>query len=108
MSLIDKIKAKYSGAPLQKSNVPEWEQDVYFKRLTTDELDASASETPEGASATRSNLQLVVIKALDKDGKRLFSSNDADVLSATADPIVINRLASDMMAITSVEEAKKN
>lgn len=108
MKLIDKIKSQYASAPLQKRNVPEWECDVYFKRLTTEELDAAASETPEGASASRSNLQLVILKALDKDGKRLFSNDDADALAASASPVVVNGIAADMLSVATVEEAKKN
>lgn len=108
MRLVDKIKSKYAGAPLQKRLVPEWETEVYFKRLTTEELDAVALETPDGASATRSNLQLVVLKALDKNGVRLFSNDDAETLASSADPITINEIAADMLSASSVEEAKKN
>lgn len=108
MRLIDKIKAEYSAASTQRIHVPEWDTDIYFKRLTTEELDVSESETPDGVSATHSNARLVVLKALDESGKRLFSNADADALISSADPKVINRIASEMVKVRSVEEKKES
>lgn len=108
MSLIEKLKASRSLVEMTKRPVPEWETDVYYKPLTTEELDIAEMETPAGAGATRRNLQLVVLKALDSEGKRLFSNDDAEALASVAHPSVINAIAADMAAVAKVEDAKKN
>jgi hypothetical protein len=108
MRLIDKIKSEYSTAPVHQISVPEWDTVIYFKRLTTEELDVSESETPDGVSATHGNARLVVLKALDADGKRLFSNSDAEMLISSADPKVINRIASEMVKVRSIEDKKKS
>lgn len=108
MRLIEKIKQRYEAAPMKKVEVPEWDTDLYFRPLTTEELDTASLETPEGASPSRSNLQLVILKALDVDGQRVFSNADADVLTSSGYVQTINRIAGEMAAVPSVEEAKKN
>lgn len=108
MRLIEKIKAEYASVAKQSVHVPEWDVDIYFKRITTEELDVSAAETPDGVSATHSNARLVVLKALDENGKRLFSNEDAPALVSSADPKVINRIAAEMVKVRGVDEKKES
>ncbi len=107
MLLIEKITANRKAQSLKKITVEEWEADIYYKQLTGEELDAAELDVPDGASVTRRNAQLVVLKALDASGKRVFRNADADALVASEHPSVINRVAAEMAAVTSREDAKK-
>ncbi|NTW98333.1 MAG: hypothetical protein HGB35_00035 [Geobacteraceae bacterium] len=106
--LLSKIKERYNAAPARKVNVPEWDTDVYFRPLTTEELDVASANAPKDAGVTRSNLQLVIVKALDSEGKRLFGFDDADELASCSSPNVINRIAAELCSVATVEEAEKN
>jgi hypothetical protein len=107
-SLIEKLQQARALVETKKMYVPEWDVDLYYKPLTTEEIDVTDTEAPSGAGATRRNLQLVILKALDADGKRLFSNDDAEALSSVAHPAVINRITSEMASAPTVEDAKKN
>ena len=107
-SLLSQIKERYNAAPTRKIDVPEWGTAVYYRPLTTEELDVASGQTPKNAGATRGNLQLVIVKALDAEGKRIFLFEDAEALAACAEPQVINRIAAEFYSVATVEEAEKN
>lgn len=110
MRLIERIAEQYSKIELKSISVPEWGDDVtvYYKPLTADELDAVTAEMPEGSSGTRSNVQVIILKALDASGKRLFSNAEAGELSGKSFAETINRVAGAMIKVVTVEQAVKN
>lgn len=108
MRLLEKIKAVYDNSPAKPLAVPEWGVTVYFRPLKGDELDVVKALTPADCTPTRSNAQVVVIKALDANGVRLFKNDEADDLYASSFPEVINRIAIEMWKTPSVAEAEKN
>lgn len=113
MSLIDQIEAAYDARPMDRIHVPEWEvQDgtevfIYFRPATQYELDVVNKVVPEGASGSRWNAQLVILKALDESGRRHFGDKDVTRLTAKGYSTVINRLAAAFLAVKKPDEAEK-
>jgi hypothetical protein len=103
-----------SGGSVSRERVQEWETDdsgevlVWFRPATQHELDLVNKEIPDGASGSRWNAQLVVLKALDGEGRRAFVNADADRLLRKGFSLVVNRLARLMMEVPSAEDAEKN
>lgn len=103
-----KIKAVYDNAPMRSVFVPEWDLMIFYRPLKGDELDVIEAVTPKGCTPTRSNTQVVVTKALDANGVRLFKNDEADELYETAYPEVVNRLSTELWKAPSVAQAEKN
>ncbi|MGB0131154.1 hypothetical protein [Chlorobium sp.] len=114
MSFIDQIEAIYDSLPLEKLPVPEWETAetgevfVHYKPATQYELELVTKEIPENAKGSRFNVQLVILKALDSEGKRLFVNGDAERLSKKGFINVVNRLANAMVKTPTIEGAEGN
>ena len=51
---------------------------------------------------------IVVMKALDKDGKKIFKLEDKMELMTKVDSDVLSRVATAMVRVISPEEVKKN
>jgi len=113
-SFIEQIQAIYDSMPLEKLQVPEWETAetgevfVYYKPATQHELELVTREIPENAKGSRFNVQLVILKALDSEGRRLFVNGDADKLSRKGFANVVNRLANAMVKTPTIEGAEGN
>lgn len=106
MNAVEKIRAAYTKLPTKKIDVPEWDLAFYYKQVKGDELDLMAEITPVGATPTRSNTSIIIVKALDADGVRIFKNEEADAVYTAADPDVINRVATQMLKSISVEDQK--
>jgi len=104
--LITKVKAAYDKLPVKKITVPEWGVDLYYKQVKGDELDLMVATTPDRCTPTRSNAQVIIVKALDESGVRLFKNEDGEELYIWADPDVINRVSVVMMKSVTIEEQK--
>jgi hypothetical protein len=113
MGLIDTIEAAYDARPMARERVPEWESPesgevwVHYKPATQYELDVVGKEVPEGASGSRWNAQVVVLKAMDAEGKRAFSNGDAERLLKKGYSAVLNRLARLMLAVPNPVDVEK-
>ena len=104
--IIAKVKATYEQSPVKKITVPEWEIDLFYRRVKGDELDLMATLTPDVCTPTRSNTEVIIVKALDANGVRLFGNDDGEDLYTWAEMDVINRVAKLMMATAMVEDQK--
>jgi len=109
-ALIDRIRARHHDR-LTRIEVPEWgEEDtplvIYATPYTIADDKAIArflrDDDPEGF------LEIVIRKAMDGNGERLFSLEDRPVLKRTADAAVVKRVAMRIMAGVTREEAEKN
>jgi hypothetical protein len=50
---------------------------------------------------------VLVMKALDKDGKKVFKLEDKQTLMNSADPNILQRIAQKMVEVPSIDELKK-
>jgi phage-related protein len=106
MAVIDQIVAHYNATKDQFVEVPEWGVDgvplkIYFKRLTplaSTELFKNAVE----------NVDIVISRALDADGNKMFTLEHKQTLRRNADSSVIARIAAEMVKSTPAEVAEKN
>jgi hypothetical protein len=51
---------------------------------------------------------VLVMKALDKDGKKIFKLEDKQTLMEKADPNILQRIAQKMVLVPSIDDLKKN
>ena len=110
MRLIEKISGVYDALPLRSIKVPEWGVDVevFYKPMTGLEYDTVREVVGSDATGSRHNAQIVILKSLDNDGKRLFKNEDLEALSSKGFLQTIGRVASAMTVVTSPEQIEKN
>lgn len=100
--------AHYKSLGTQSMVVPEWGGiTVYWTPMTPADSDKFVRIGDDGKTVAIL-LDIVVGKALDADGKRLFDLDAKQKLRVGADQTVINRIARAMLASPSVEDAEKN
>jgi hypothetical protein len=96
MKTLEKITKHYHreiNGELEKIEVPEWEMDIYFKRTYPFEDEAKVIELQSQGKVVDALVESLIVKARDKDGKRIFSEADRIVLMKEADPTVITKVA---------------
>lgn len=108
MSLIEQLRDKVALLPVKSHRIEAWDTTVYWKPLTPHESALIKSMVKEGDPDVYYALQMVVLKALDEDGKRLFENADAKDLRRMPYQAEFIELASRMAARPSVEDAEKN
>lgn len=106
--VINRLAVKMLSAKKASTEDCSPEFFLYWKPTTAYEIELSEKELPGDAPGVRKNAQLVVLKALDADGRRVFKNSDAEALSKYGFSSVINRLAELMRQVPSPEEAEKN
>jgi hypothetical protein len=93
---LEKIANHYQKAiagELEKIRVEEWDMDVYCKRTYAFRDEAKVIELQSQGKTVEALVESLVIKALDKDGKRIFVDADRINLMNEADPAVIVKVA---------------
>jgi len=110
MSVIDRVKEHFENQGVKKIEVPEWGEEgkpliIYSKPFTM------AEKRNLFKGARNDDLSVLVdvlhLKALDQDGNKLFKIDDKKVLLNKCDPDVLSRVASEMLASDTYEEAEK-
>lgn len=98
----------------RRIEVPEWSMDggetplvVQYDMVTLDDLQ-QANELGKGGALNLIAPYLVVLKALDETGARMFKMGDATWLRENAAPDVLQRIALNMMARANAETARGN
>ena len=95
MSATAKIAKHYQraiGGGLQKINVPEWEMDIYYRKTYSFQDESKIIELQTQGKVVEALVKSLVVKARDKDGRRIFSDADEINLMNEADPAVITRV----------------
>jgi hypothetical protein len=103
------FQAKIAGK-LNQYTVEEWGIDVYYRSITTLKQEAKIVELSTQGKNVEALVEAVIIKALDEDGKPLFSQYDKASLMNEADPAVILKLSRVLNGgdLPSVEEVEGN
>jgi hypothetical protein len=111
MSAIDNAKKHFDGLETRIIEVPEWGEDsdsplmIYCRPITL-------SETSKFMKmAQDDDVQLlayvIIYKALDEAGEKLFTIADKKILLESVDRDVLIRVSSEMMNNVSQEKIKK-
>jgi predicted small lipoprotein YifL len=86
--------------------VPEWDQDVYYKTTSSMAEEARVIELTQAGKTTEGLVVQLIIKALDADGKHLFDMGDKVALMNRVDPAVILRVVTSMKTGIAEEETE--
>jgi len=101
MSVITKAKGHFRDqltGNLNSIEVPEWDTTVYFKNVSTFAQEQKILELHAKGELVAALVETLVQKSLDKNGKRMFSNADKDVLMREVDPNVIIRICTELNA----------
>ena len=112
MDLIERIKAHYDGLGRKRIEVPEWGDEhgplvIYARPMTLREKNRIFGRAEKGASL-EALADLVILKAEDEEGRKLFRPEDRLALITHAEADVIARVAAEISAVDSVEDHEKN
>lgn len=113
MSVIDRARNHFENLGVQSIEVPEWKDNddkptiIYWNPITLAEknklLKVSGNLNDVSLLA-----DILIMKSLDKDGKKLFTLEDKIALMHKTDPDVLTSIANKMVAAISPDEVKKN
>ena len=112
MSVIDIAKSHFENLGTQSIEVPEWKDEdgkpvvLYWNPITLSEKNKllKKSDTLNDVSLLA---DVLLMKALDKDGNKVFKAEDKLALMHKTDPDVLTRVATIMVQAPSVDELKK-
>lgn len=98
MSVIDRATAHYASQERLIIAVPEWGDgdtalEIHVFPMTMAEVNMMQKIASKKASNIEQAANIIVVKAKDKDGKRLFTITDRDKLMQHADYRVVSRIA---------------
>ena len=113
MSVIDRAKSHFESLGTQSMEVPEWKDDdgnptvIYWNPITLAEkkrlFQKSDNLTDVGILA-----DIVLMKALDKNEKKMFNLEDKIALMHKVDSDVLAKVATKIIQNISPDEVKKN
>ena len=95
-SAIEIVKKQFQAriaGKLNQYHVDEWGMDVYYRNITTLKQEAKIVELSTQGKSVEALVEAVITKALDEDGKPLFTQYDKAALMNEADPAVILKLS---------------
>ena len=112
MSVIDIAKSHFDNIGVQSMEVAEWKDEngkpviLYWNPITLLEKNRllKKSDTLNDIAILA---DVIVMKALDKDGKKVFKLEDKQTLMNSADPNILQRIAQKMVEVPSIDELKK-
>lgn len=112
MSAIDGAKAHFGAIKTQRMEVREWGEDgqplvIFWQPITLAEKQRLANIGEKEGYISRL-ADCLVMKALDADGKKLFTIADKHALRHQVDPDVLSRIVIRMMAAPTEDDAEKN
>ena len=113
MKFIDRAKSHFESLGVQHIEVPEWKDEagntsvIYWNPITLSEKNKLFRKS-ENLSDVSILADIVVMKALDKDGKKIFKLEDKMDLMTKVDSDVLSRIATAMIQVATPEEVKKN
>ncbi len=115
MSIIDQAVAHYSNQERLIISVPEWGTkdnplQIHVFPMTMAEVNMIQRISKKDASNIEHAANIIVIKARDAEGNRLFKLEDKDALMEKADYRVVARITEEIEArfFGEVETHKRN
>ena len=113
MSVIDIAKTHFENLGVQSIEVPEWKDEhgkstiIYWNPINLSEKNILFKKS-DNLSDVSILADILVMKALDKDGNKLFTLEDKLALMHKVDSDVLSRIATEMVKAINPEEVKKN
>lgn len=101
MSVIQKARGHFKdqlAGEMKSIEVPEWETTVYFKPVSTFAQEQKTLELHAKGELVAALVETLIQKAYDKNGKRMFTQGDRDVLMREVDPNIIIKVCTAINA----------
>ena len=94
---------------LEWVDVPEWNSKVWFKPSANLKETEAVVKLHQSGQVMEALATVLIMRALDEDGNKLFKSADKFELMSSVDPEVVIRIASHIMnAEPTVDDIAKN
>jgi len=111
LKAIERAKAHFDSLDIKKINVPEWGEDgqsllIYSKPLTLQETSKLYRMAQDDDMAMLA--YVLIYKALDENGEKIFSLEDKQTLLTKVDRNVLIRVSNEIMAEQPPDEVKKS
>lgn len=108
MGTLDRAKAHFADIGTQSIEVPEWGEPgtplvIYFKPLTLAEKQKLHTIAELEGYVSRL-ADCLIMKALDAEGKKLYTIEDKHALRHAVDPDILARIVTRMMSSPGVKE----
>lgn len=103
------FKAKLAGN-LFKYHVDEWDCDIYYRATANMVTEAKIMNLTQTGKTAEALVESIILKALNEEGKRIFTDLDRTELLNQADPQVLIRVAGILnnASADSIEDIEKN
>ena len=113
MSVIDRAKSHFESLGTQSMEVPEWKDDdgnptvIYWNPITLAEKKRLFQKS-DNLNDVGILADIVLMKALDKNEKKMFNLEDKIALMHKVDSDVLAKVATKIIQNISPDEEKKN
>ena len=113
MSVIDRAKSHFESLGTQSMEVPEWKDDdgnptvIYWNPITLAEKKRLFQKS-DNLNDVGILADIILMKAIDKDGKKLFTLEDKIALMHKVDSDVLAKVATQILQTITPDEVKKN
>jgi len=97
MSVLEKAKTHYKdtlSGQMKTIYVEEWDETIYFKPSANFQQQSRIMELHSKGKLSEAVVETLIVRALDKDGKRMFQHGQKDELMREVDPEIIVRIVS--------------
>lgn len=111
--ILDKAKSHFAetiSGELKEYYVEEWDETIYYKKGTNFAQESKVIELQNQGKTAEALVQVLINRALDKDGKRIFADAEKTILMNSVDPAVILKIVGRINSgeAVTVEEALGN
>ena len=113
MSIIDRAKSHFESLGTQSMEVPEWKDDdgnptvIYWNPITLAEKKRLFQKS-DNLNDVGILADIVLMKALDKNEKKMFNLEDKIALMHKVDSDVLAKVATQIIQNITPDEVKKN
>ena len=113
MSVIDRAKSHFESLGTQSMEVPEWKDDdgnptvIYWNPITLAEKKRLFQKS-DNLNDVGILADIILMKAIDKDVKKLFTLEDKIPLMHKVDSDVLAKVATQIIQTITPDEVKKN
>jgi len=113
MSVIDIAKSHFESLGVQSIEVPEWKDEhgnptvLYWNPINLSEKNTLFKKS-DNLNDVSILADIVIMKSLDKDGKKIFKPEDKIALLYKVDSDVLSKISTAMVQAITPEEVKKN
>ena len=113
MKFIDRAKSHFESLGVQSLEADQWKDEpgnpsvIYWNPITLSEKNKLFKKS-DNLNDVGILADIVIMKAIDKDGNKLFTLEDKIGLMHKVDSDVLSRIATSMVQIVHPQEVKKN